>query len=93
MIAIENGWTESETVTVDGYNRSVQVAVLFAESVPVRVSIRTDDDHSSLSIKAVGQVLRSLGFAANSITWEAGEGANEGVAFLSGVVSTADESA
>lgn len=93
MQIIEDGWTGSETVHVDGFNTSVEIDVCFADGLPKRMSIRSEDDTSSLSNAAVAQVLRGLGFAASEVNWEAGEGANEGVAFLSGVVSTAGASA
>lgn len=84
MIAIENGW--SDTVEINTPNNvTVPVAVLFRDGVPERVSVRTDDGGlSSIGPNAVQAVLAQLGYTAR-LTWEAGEGEGEDVAFLSSV--------
>ena len=87
MGTIDNGWTDCESMHVDGYNTKVGLAVNFAGGIPDRVSVVTDDQHGGISAAAVKQALASLGFAAESIAWEAGERENEDVAFLRGVAA------
>jgi hypothetical protein len=80
-----NTWTESQDVVVNGYNKTVSVAVLLGtDGVPEQVSVITDDSMSNISTAAVSQVLRDLGFTAEIEGWEYGS-IDEVVAFLSNV--------
>ena len=85
MIATNDGWSETESVYVDGYNTHVDVSVLSVGGVPTRISVTTDDDSSSIGDKVVRATLTRLGFGGGSWQWEAGEADGEGVAFVRGL--------